>query len=102
MVEVTRDVIIDLLPAYFSGEASDDTRRLVEDYFERDPEFARMARSMNDRLIQAAPVHLPEGHQMKTLRRAQLTIVWRVILLGALLAFVGVMVLVVLAFLVVR
>jgi anti-sigma factor RsiW len=42
-MKVTRDVIYDLLPAYFAGDASDDTRALVEAYFETDPEFGRMA-----------------------------------------------------------
>jgi len=42
-VKVTREVIYDLLPAYFAGDASDDTRALIEAYFETDPEFARMA-----------------------------------------------------------
>jgi len=36
-------VIFDLLPAYFAGEASADTRALVEDFFATDPEFGRMA-----------------------------------------------------------
>lgn len=40
---VTRDVIDDLLPGYFAGDASADTRRLIEDYFSADPEFRRMA-----------------------------------------------------------
>jgi hypothetical protein len=42
-MKVTRDVIYDLLPAYFAGDVSDDTRALVEEYFESDPEFGRMA-----------------------------------------------------------
>jgi hypothetical protein len=42
-MKVTRDVVYDLLPAYFAGEVSDDTRALVEAYFATDPEFARMA-----------------------------------------------------------
>jgi anti-sigma factor RsiW len=40
---VTRDVIYDLLPAYFAGEASGDTKTLVEGFFATDPEFGRMA-----------------------------------------------------------
>ena len=40
---VTRDVVRDLLPAYFSGEASADTRRLVETFLAGDPELAREA-----------------------------------------------------------
>jgi hypothetical protein len=42
-MKVTREVIYDLLPAYFAGDVSDDTRALVEEYFESDPEFGRMA-----------------------------------------------------------
>jgi len=42
-MNVTRDVIYDLLPGYFAGDATDDTRRLVEEFFARDPEFGRMA-----------------------------------------------------------
>jgi hypothetical protein len=43
-MNVTRDVIYDLLPAYFSGDASADTRSLIEEFFLTDPEFGRMAR----------------------------------------------------------
>lgn len=50
-MNVTRNVVSDLLPAYFSGEASADTRALVDEYFENDPEFAREARSAGDELL---------------------------------------------------
>lgn len=43
-MNVTRDVMNDLLPVYFSGEASEDTRALMEEYFRENPEFERMAR----------------------------------------------------------
>jgi heme/copper-type cytochrome/quinol oxidase subunit 4 len=43
-MNVTRDVMNDLLPLYFSGEASADTRVLVEEYFREHPEFEREAR----------------------------------------------------------
>jgi len=46
-MKVEREVIIDLLPAYFSGEASAATRALVEDYFREHPEFEKTARSAN-------------------------------------------------------
>jgi anti-sigma factor RsiW len=41
-MNVTRDVIYDLLPAYFAGEVSADTRALVEEFFATDPDFKRM------------------------------------------------------------
>ena len=46
-MKVEREVIIDLLPAYFSGEASAATRTLVEEYFREHPEFEKTARSAN-------------------------------------------------------
>jgi len=39
-MEVTRDVIRDLLPLYLSGEVSPDTKVLVEHYLGQDPEMA--------------------------------------------------------------
>jgi hypothetical protein len=42
-VTITRDVIYDLLPVYFAGEVSADTRALIEEFFVSDPEFGRMA-----------------------------------------------------------
>jgi hypothetical protein len=40
---VTRDVIYDLLPLYFGGQASEDTKTLIAEFFKADPEFGRMA-----------------------------------------------------------
>jgi len=42
-MKISRDVIYDLLPGYFAGEASPDTRALIQEYFDTDPEFRRMA-----------------------------------------------------------
>lgn len=58
-MNVTREVITDLLPVYFSGEASGDTKALVEDYFRHDPDFERVARSATaplETLRTAAPI----------------------------------------------
>src|SRR5215831_16890442 len=44
-MNVTREVVTDLLPVYFSGEASRDTKVLVEDYFRQHPDFERIART---------------------------------------------------------
>ena len=58
-MNVTRQVISDLLPVYLSGEASGDTKALVEDYFRQDPEFesiARTAAAPLETLRAAAPI----------------------------------------------
>ena len=43
-MNLEREVIVDLLPAYFSGEASAATRALVEEYFREHPDFEKSAR----------------------------------------------------------
>jgi ferric-dicitrate binding protein FerR (iron transport regulator) len=40
-MNVTRNVIEDLLPVYLAGEASADTRALMEQFLAADPDFAR-------------------------------------------------------------
>ena len=58
-MNVTREVVMDLLPIYFSDEASADTKMLVEDYFRQDPDFERIARSAAkplETLRAAAPI----------------------------------------------
>jgi hypothetical protein len=49
-MEVTRDVILDLLPLYLAGEASADAQALVKKYLEHDPDLARLARQWQERL----------------------------------------------------
>lgn len=66
-MNVTRDVMNDLLPVYFSGEASEDTRTLVEEYFRENPEFERMARGAAKPLenLRAAVAVAPEAAREK-------------------------------------
>jgi hypothetical protein len=45
-MNVTRDVIQDLLPVYLADEASTDTRTLVEDFLRNDPELARSVEAL--------------------------------------------------------
>ena len=56
-MNITQEVVTDLLPVYFSGEASRETKSLVEEYFRENPEFERMARSAGAPLetLRAAP-----------------------------------------------
>ena len=42
-MEITRNVIEDLLPLYLADEASADTRMLVGEYLKTDPELADVA-----------------------------------------------------------
>jgi ferric-dicitrate binding protein FerR (iron transport regulator) len=40
---VSKDVVYDLLPGYFAGDLSPDSKALVEEWLRTDPEFAAMA-----------------------------------------------------------
>ncbi len=43
-MNVTREVILDLLPVYLSGEASPATRALVEEFLQQDAQLAQRIR----------------------------------------------------------
>jgi hypothetical protein len=46
MLNVTRDVVTDLWPVYESGEATADTRALVDEFLANDPAFAETLRAV--------------------------------------------------------
>jgi anti-sigma factor RsiW len=48
-MNVTHGVIMDLLPLYLAGEASEETRTLVEEYLRRHPELAADVRRSVER-----------------------------------------------------
>ncbi len=66
---VTRPVIIDLWPIYASGEASAETRALVEEFLREDPEFARQLQ--NNPLAAIEPPSLPPDTEMRAFTRAR-------------------------------
>lgn len=81
-MNVTRDVILDLLPLYVAGEASPATRELVEEYLKGDPELAARAREMH---AQMGASHLPSlapETEMKSLRRTRQVLAWQRWLFG--------------------
>lgn len=81
MAPVPRNVILDLLPAYLAGEASAETRALVEEYALNDPEIARMLRA--GALDPAIPNPVPPPDlEMKALKRVRRRIRRQVALLG--------------------
>jgi anti-sigma factor RsiW len=100
-MEVTREVILDLLPLYLAGEASDDSRALIERYLDNDPALAKIAeRSAAIDLQEDIPVPLTTEDQMDAYKEAKQQMFWRIIILAvvisftllAFLAFVGVLV----------
>jgi len=72
-MKIDREVIIDLLPVYFSGDASEATTTLVQEYFRENPEDERLARHANHPL-EAMKLSVPSGDSEKekaALKRAR-------------------------------
>jgi len=89
-MEITRNVILDLLPLFLAGEASPDTQALVEHYLEIDPELAEMAKqaSLMDK-SDDIPIPLRKEDQMDAYEKAQRQILQRTLILGSIIAFVA-------------
>ncbi len=71
-MEITRNVILDLLPLYLANEVSVDTRALVEKYLETDSELANVARQLaHMEKPREIPVPLSQDDQMIAYRKAK-------------------------------
>jgi predicted anti-sigma-YlaC factor YlaD len=74
-MNISGDVITDLLPLYLAGEASPGTRALLEDYLREHPDFASTVREAAERgaaLLQVAPAGAPSHDEEKaTLERVR-------------------------------
>jgi hypothetical protein len=69
-MRVTREVITDLWPVYDAGEASADTRALVEEFLRGDPEMASLLRRAGEVAVPGAPA-LPADHERRALAETQ-------------------------------
>jgi len=79
-MNITQDVITDLLPVYFSGEASGDTRALVDTFFHDHPDFEKLARRSVK--VQLPDPVAPANGEKEILRRVQRRLRRRASLLG--------------------
>jgi len=71
-MNVTREVILDLVPLYLAGEASEGSRRLVEELLAGDPELAARVRALGvATLAPAAAAELPPELELASLRRTR-------------------------------
>jgi len=82
-MNVTREVILDLLPVYLAGEASLATRALIEEYMEQDQELAQRIRvQWADNLAKITPAALPPDLELRSLRRTRALLGWQKWLFG--------------------
>ena len=70
MESISRNIILDLLPVYIAGEASEESRGLVEEFARNDPEIARLIRAGTlDPAVISPKIAIPEDLEMKTMKR---------------------------------
>jgi hypothetical protein len=85
-MDITRNVILDLLPLYLANEVSADTRALVEKYLETDSELANVAKQLSAmEKPKDIPVPRSQNDQMKAYKKARRRqILFAIVLAGVL------------------
>lgn len=82
-MNITKDVITDLLPLYLSDECSPDTKKLIDEYLKANPEFAGQIKSFSKNpLPETIPYRINKQDEMNTLKRTKRLIQWRTWLMG--------------------
>lgn len=80
-MKVTKDVVKDLLTVYLAGEATADTRALVDEWLRGDPELARQVDQA--RQAELPPVPAPAvTAEKRALERTRRHLRWRFVLFG--------------------
>lgn len=75
MESVPRNVILDLLPAYIAGEASEESRALVEAFALNDPQIDKLIRTGTLEPAAFSPkIATPDDLEMKTIKRVRRSI----------------------------
>ena len=94
-MKITREVILDLLPLYIANELSADTKALVDEYLETDPEIAKIAlQEVIPDVMSEIPLSRSKDQNMASLLTAKKMVNQRIVLIAVsitmILAFFGV------------
>lgn len=88
-MEITKNIILDLLPLYLADEVSADTRTLVENYLDTDKELADLAKqSAAVELPGDIPVSLTEEDKMKTYKKTRWLLFLTIVILSILISLI--------------
>lgn len=92
-MNITKNILNDLLPAYLSGEASSDTCKVIEEHIRTDASFARAVETQRSELagqlcaLRSSRPALAPDHELNTLQRTRKMIGRRNRLFGLALMF---------------
>ena len=89
MKELTKDVVLDLLPLYLAGEVSENTAELVRKYLEDDPELAEKAKEMAKAdSLGKVPIPFKRDAALETYNEAKKWMTIRILGLAVIVGFV--------------
>jgi anti-sigma factor RsiW len=94
-MNITRNVILDLLPLYVANEVSADTRALVEKYLETDSELANVAKQLATmEKPKDIPAPISQDDKMIAYRKARRRQILHAIILAGVLSILAITILV--------
>ena len=75
-MKITQNVVMDLLPVYLSGDASPDTKDLIEEFLRQDPELAKAVEAQKREFGRQQELLEPAGappvdHELRTLAQTR-------------------------------
>lgn len=85
-MEITRDIILDLLPLYLAGELSDGSRTVVDAYLKDDPELSHQVEDLGALPANEVPVPMHKELEMEAYRKVRRLMVLRTLGLAAIIA----------------
>ncbi len=92
MSEITKNVIMDLLPLYLAGDVSEDTSALVKRFIESNPEMAEIVDQMKKaEALNEVPAPFSKEVAMKTFQEAKKWTVIRTLGLTLIIGFFAVL-----------
>ena len=75
MESIPRNIVLDLLPVYIAGDASEESRDLVEKFAQNDPEIARFIHAGTiEPAVISLKIAVPDDLEMKTMKRVRRSI----------------------------
>jgi hypothetical protein len=87
-MNITKNIINDLLPLYCSEECSNDTKLLVEEYLQKNPELKQQAKQFSQNLfLNHIPQNLNKEDEMKSLVKTQRILKSRSYIMGLAIFF---------------
>ena len=88
-MDITENVILDLLPLYLADEVSEDSRTLIENYLKTDKELAALVeKSAVMELPGDLPVSLTDEDKMKTFKKTRWLFFLTIVFLSILIALI--------------